>query len=203
MSRRDDDGFTVVEVVLAMAVLAVAFGVFATALRIMTTATSRVSSVGTSATAARQAGDLLGRQASVASAANIPGLGQTGTTWYVEFTTDAVRAGDDPQCTQWRYLPPAAGRTGTLDYRTSSTVTRVVGTWQTVASSLVNDPLTQPPFTLYPPDAGFKVMRLSTDLRVQVPGGPVLQSQGQYTLRNSLDAPVPTTNGVCTWMDRQ
>lgn len=194
--RRDDAGFTVVEVVLAMGVLAVAVAVFATALRVMTTATSRVATAADASTAARRAGDLLGRQLGVASAANTPV--RSGASWYLEFATDAVKAEAEPQCTQWRYQQT----TGLLQFRTWGTVTLTTAGWVPAASSVVNEPSTQPPFTLYPPDAGFKVTRVLVDLRVQPPRGSVLQSQGQYTLRNSLDAPVPTASTVCTQLGR-
>ncbi len=195
-ARGGDAGYSVIEVVLAMSVLAVAIGVFATSLRVMTTATSRVATVADTSTSARRAGDLLGRQLGSASAANTPV--RAGTDWYLEFATDAVRAGAEPQCTQWRYRQS----TGLLQYRTWGTVGLTSTGWLPAASSVVNDPLTQPPFTLYPADAGFKVMRVLVDLRVQPPGGPALQSQGQFTLRNSLDAPVPTASTVCTQLGR-
>lgn len=194
--RRDDCGFTILEVVLAMCILGVAIAVFGTALKIMTSATSRISAAADGSTAARGAGDLLGRQLGVASAANTPV--RVGPSWYLEFATDAVKAGAEPQCTQWRYQQA----TRLVEYRTWGTVTLTTSGWVRAASSVVNDPSTQPPFTLYPPDAGFKVMRVLVDLRVQPPGGPALQSQGQYTLRNSLDAPIPTASTVCTQLGR-
>jgi hypothetical protein len=63
---------------------------------------------------------------------------------------------------------------------------------------MVNDPVTQQPFTLLGRNADFSAMRVSVDLRLSTAVGAVVQTQAQYTMGNSLDAPVPTTSTVCT-----
>jgi type II secretory pathway pseudopilin PulG len=193
---RDQAGATIVELAAAMGVFAIVLVVFVNTLRIMGSTTSRVYASTTATTEGRQALDVLSRQLGFASAANIPV--QVGQNWYLEFESDAVKAGSDPQCTQWRYQPSTA----LLQYRTWSTVTLVASSWVTVARSMVNDPTTQRPFTLLPSDAGFRVMRVTVDLRLRTSVGTSTQSQGQFTLRNSMDAPVPTTSTVCTQLGR-
>jgi hypothetical protein len=194
--RRGEAGSTIVELAAAMGVFAIVLVVFVNTLRIMASTTSRVYASTTAATDGRQALDVLSRQLGFASAANLPV--QVGQNWYLEFESDAVKAGSDPQCTQWRYQPSTA----LLQYRTWSTVTLVASSWLTAARSMVNDSTTQPPFTLLPSDAGFRVMRVAVDLRLKTSVGPIMQSQGQFTLRNSTDAPVPTTSTVCTQLGR-
>ena len=193
---RDDDGFSLVEVVVSMAVLSVLLIVFVQAVRIMTTTTTRVTATGTGVTEARAATDALGRQLSTATATNTPVY--TGGNWYLEFSTDSVKAGDDQQCTQWRYQPSSR----LLQYRTWSTVSLVSGAWVTVADAMANDPVTQPPFAVYPSDAAFTLPRVAVDVRLLTSAGSTVQTQGQYTLRNSADAAPPSPSTVCTQLGR-
>jgi len=194
--RPDDAGFSVIELATAMTVFTVVLLVFLNTVRMMASTTSRIYGSTTVATEGRTALDLLSRQLDFASAANLPV--QVGQNWYLEFESDDVKAGTDPFCTQWRYQPS----TDVLQYRTWSTVTLAASGWNTVARTMVNDPSSQPPFVLLGSDAGFTVMRVTADLRLQSPAGSTVQSQGQFTLRNSLDAPVPTTSTVCTQLGR-
>ena len=194
--RADDAGLGLVEAVVAMAVFSVVLAVFVQAVGLMTSTTARVGRTADAVTDARAATDLLGRQLASASATNTA-VAQNGN-WYLEFATDAVRAGADRQCTQWRYQ--AAARL--LQYRTWSTVTLVPATWTTVSDVVVNDAVTQPPFTVLPSDGSFALPRVVVDLRLQGPAGPVVQAQGLYTLRNALDAPPPGPGTVCTQLVR-
>jgi hypothetical protein len=197
-TRRDDSGISLIEVLAAMGAFAVVLMVFVSAVRVMTSSMTRVSSVTVSATQSRAAADVLGRQLGYASAANLPVYSAMTASWYFEFESDAVRAGADSSCTQWRY------QTGSqlLQYRTWSLVALAPTGWTTVARAVVNDPTTQPPFTLLTSDAGFSVMRVVVNLQLRSAIGVLVQSQGQYTMRNSLDAPVATTSTVCTQLGR-
>lgn len=193
---RDDAGLTLTETLVAMVLTTVALAAFASGLRLMTTTVGRVTSITAGMTSLRQAQDLLGRQLGAASTANTPVL--VGSSWYLEFSTDAVRAGLEPQCTQWRYQQA----TGLLQYRTWGTATLAPTGWLPAGSLVVNDARTQPPFTVYAPDAGFNRTRVLVDLRVRATGGPVVQNQGQYVLRNSTDALPPGADVVCSQLGR-
>jgi prepilin-type N-terminal cleavage/methylation domain-containing protein len=194
--RRDERGLTLIELIAAMAVFALLLLVFGKAIALMTTMTTRVRANTDSATQVRQATDLLSRQLGGAAATNSPV--KVGSVWYLEFETDAVLAGTDPICTQWRYTQA----TGRLEYRTWSTVRLVGSTWFTAARGLVNDAVTQPPFTVYPSDTGFSLPRMAVDLFARTNQGNVLETEGQYTLRNATSAPPPTPSTVCTQLGR-
>jgi type II secretory pathway pseudopilin PulG len=197
-TRRDDAGFTLIEALFAMTAFAVVLAVFVGAVRIMTTSLTRVSAVTAATTQTRAAADVLGRQLGYASAANLPVYSAGTASWYLEFESDAVRAGDDSRCTQWRYQSGSQ----LLQYRSWSVVTLAPTAWTTVSGSVVNDPVTQPPFTLLPSDMGFSVMRVAVNLQLRSAVGVLVQNQGLYTMRNSLEAPVPTTSTVCTQLGR-
>jgi type II secretory pathway pseudopilin PulG len=196
LSRHDDAGFTLVDSLVAMIVLGVLLAAFVRTVSLMTSTTTRVLSTGDAATEGRAASDALGRQLTTATATNTPVL--SGGNWYLEFSTDVVKAGNDQQCTQWRYQP--GGRL--LQYRTWSSVTLAPTPWTTVSRAVVNDVTTQPPFTVYPSDSGFTLPRVAVDLRMATTVGSVVQTQGQYTLRNSTDAPPPSPSTVCTQLGR-
>jgi hypothetical protein len=81
-------------------------------------------------------------------------------------------------------------------------VTLAPTAWPPVADTVVNDPATQPPFTLLPSDSGFSIMRVAVNLQLRSSVGALVQNQGLYTMRNTLEAPVPTTSTVCTQLGR-
>ena len=196
LTRRDSTGFTIIEMSIAMTVLAVVLAVFATTVRLLASSTSRAYALADVTTQGRSAVDALGRQLGFASAVNTPV--QVGQNWYLEFESDDVKSGNDPVCTQWRYQPASR----LLDYRTWSTVTLVPTSWVPIVRSMVNDPATQPPFTVYGSDSGFAIVRVAVDLRLAGTSGVLRQSQAQFALRNSQDAPLPGPSTVCTQLGR-
>jgi prepilin-type N-terminal cleavage/methylation domain-containing protein len=196
--RAGDDGYSLIEVITAMAVLSVLLLVFGRAVMLMTSTTSRVIGNTNSATQVRQATDVLSRQLAVAGATNTPVWDSTSGKWYLEFQTDAVLAGKDSTCTRWRYTPA----TGVVDYQTWSTVALVGSSWFTVARNVVNDPVTQPPFTVYPSDTGFSLPRVGVDLVARTNQANRIETEGQYTLRNAAAAAPPGPSTVCTQVAR-
>src|SRR2546430_2382624 len=125
----DDAGVTLVEVIVAMSAFALVILVFMNAVRIMTSSMSRVSAVTAATTQSRAAADVLSRQLGYASAANLPFWSSGTASWYFEFESDAVLAGADSRCTQWRYQTV----TDLLQYRSWSVVTLAPTSWTTVA----------------------------------------------------------------------
>ena len=188
--------------IVAMVVLSVLLLVFGRVVALMTATTSRVESNTDSATQVRQVTDLLSRQLAVAGATNTPVWDSVRGKWYLEFQTDAVLAGKDTTCTRWRYTPGVGGAGGVLDYQTWSTVSLATSTWFTVARNVVNDPVTQPPFTVYPSDTGFSLPRVAVDLVVRTNQSNRIETEGQYTLRNAASAAPPGPSTVCTQVAR-
>ena len=199
--RADDGGFTLTEFIVAMGVLSVLLTVFMLTVRMMAGTATRVQSVADTSTQGRGALDLFSRQISYASAVNLPvrvvpsdsPAAAEGAAWHLEIFSSAVLNGGTSTCTQWRLLPV----TGRLQLRTLNVVTWTPSAWRTVAQPLVNDPVTQPPFTVAGTDSTYQLVRVGVDLRIRNRTGPVLQSQAQYTIRNSADAPTPAAAAVC------
>lgn len=199
--RADDGGFTLTEFIVAMGVLSVLLTVFILTVRVMASTATRVQSVADTSTQGRQALDRFSRQISYASAVNLPvsvipsdsPASSEGAAWYLELYSAAVLNGGTSTCTQWRLLPV----TGRLQTRTWNVVTWTPSTWTTVAQPVVNDPVTEPPFAVAGTDTTYQLVRVAVDLRIRNRTGPVLQSQSQYTIRNSADAPAPSAAAVC------
>jgi hypothetical protein len=183
-----------------MTVFSVLLLAFGRAVNLMTVTTSRVTANTDSAFQVRQATDLLSRQLSVASDLNSPVW--TNGAWYFEFQTEAVLAGSDTTCTQWRYTPASGSTRGLLEYRTWSTVSLATSSWFPAARNVANDATTQPPFTVYPSDTGFGLPRVAVDVLVRTNQGNLIETEGQYTLRNAGDAAPPGPSTVCTQVGR-
>ena len=198
---RRDGGFTVTEFVVAMGALSVLLVVFLLTVRVMASTAIRVQSVADTSTQGRQALDRFSRQISYASAVNLPvsvvpsdtPASTEGAAWYLELFSEAVLNGGTSTCTQWRLLPVS----DRLQMRTWNVVTWTPSAWTTVAQPVVNDPVTQPPFAVGGTDTTYQLVRVAVDLRIRNRTGPILQSQSQYTIRNSADAPTPSAAAVC------
>jgi len=199
--RPDDGGFSLTEFIVAMGVLSVLLTVFILTVRVMAGSAIRVQSVADTSTQGRQAMDRFSRQISYASAVNLPvsvipsdsPASSEGAAWYLELYSSAVLDGGSSTCTQWRLLPVS----DRLQMRTWNVVTWTPSAWATVAQPVVNDPVTQPPFAVAGIDTTYQLVRVAVDLRILNRTGPVLQSQSQYTIRNSADAPTPSASAVC------
>lgn len=196
-----DGGFTVTEFVVAMGALSVLLAVFLLTVRVMAGAATRVQSVADTSTQGRLAMDRFSRQISYATGVNLPvsvvpsdsPASSEGAAWYLELYSDAVLNGGVSTCTQWRLLPVS----DRLQVRSWDVVTWTPSAWRTVAQPVVNDPVTQPPFSVAGTDTTYQLVRVGVDLRIRNRTGPILQSQGQFTIRNSVDAPPPAASAVC------
>lgn len=199
--RRDDAGFSLTEFIVAMGALSVLLTVFMLTVRVMASTATRVQSVADTSTQGRQAMDRFSRQISYATGVNLPvsavpsdsPASSEGAVWYLELYADAVLNGGTSTCTQWRLLPVS----DRLQVRSWNVVTWTPSAWTTVAQPVVNDPVSQPPFAVAGTDATFRLIRVGVDLRIRNRTGPVLQSQSQFTVRNSGDAPPPAASAVC------
>ncbi|HET9657929.1 MAG TPA: prepilin-type N-terminal cleavage/methylation domain-containing protein [Kineosporiaceae bacterium] len=187
---REDGGYTLVELLVAMSLFAVLIAIYMAGIVQMTRSTNRVRNVTSSTDEGRRAFDRFDRQIRYASAVNRPV--EVGSDWYLEFQTTATGSGTG-LCTQWRLL----ASTDQLQLRTWSDVSSPTATtWTTVASNVVNDPASQQPFTFHPADSTYNRQRVDLLLVVgnSQPGGA--QVQAAFVARNTSTATV--TNSATT-----
>jgi len=179
-----DDGVTILEMVVAMAVVSVLMAVYVSMVLVMSRATATAGSIATATAQLRAVVDSLGRQAGIASAATAPAT--VGTDLYLELRSDAVSAGNAPTCTEWRFRSSARQ----LQVRSWSTLNPVASTWRTVVSDLGNDLATHPPFSVQPVDGLHARPVVTIDLVVSPAHQPTVSLTGAYSLRNYGSAPV-------------
>jgi prepilin-type N-terminal cleavage/methylation domain-containing protein len=186
-----DEGFTLIEMIVAMSIFSVILAIFASAITDWTKDVVRTSRVSDQTSTGRIVFNLLDKQVPSALAVNRPVL--VGADWYVEMETDATTPNT---CTQWRM--------GTvshlLQWRTWPTNTGTVAAtpaWRTVDQYAVlsKDPttgLTIPPFVLDVPDGTYATQRLTVNVSEKRSTGPVTQTRATFAVRNSSSS--TTTN---------
>jgi prepilin-type N-terminal cleavage/methylation domain-containing protein len=194
MLRRRDDGFSLVELSVAMMV----FGIFATAVATMTMSmmqvATRTRSIADASTKARAVLDQISRTLPSASQVNQPT--QVGSDWYVEASFPPAAGAGTSSCAQWRLL----AATDQLQVRTWNTVNPSASAWRTLADHVTNDPSTQRPFTVLAPDSGFSDYRVTIDIYLGTTDGGKAHNRTDFTLRNSGTVTLGTS--VCTEVGR-
>jgi hypothetical protein len=191
-----DAGHTVVEMVVSMAIFSFVMVAFGLTTKVMAGSTGRVVASIDSAEQARLATDAFSRAVPYAAQVNTPT--RVGNDWYVEIRTEAVKAGQDATCTQWRVVQSTA----LLQSRTWSTVTAVAGGWATVARNVVNDPTALPPFQTYGADTSFAAPRVALRLAVKRVQGGTVDTNAVYTLRTPAALQPSGTDVACTEVGR-
>lgn len=174
---------TLVELIVAMGIFTVVIAVFMAGIVVMTKNTARAQAVADAGDEVRRVFQRLDKEVRYASAINRPGTGSSGA-YYVEYLVSAVEAGDQPTCTQWRYVPSS----GTLQRRSWPNATSSVSpsAWSTLASRVRNDLATQKPFQFTPAGS----INASQQLRVFLDVGPAsggtgAQLDSQFVARNT------------------
>jgi prepilin-type N-terminal cleavage/methylation domain-containing protein len=194
---RDDGGFSLVELVAAMAIFTIVIVISLAALRGMVTTTVRTTQVADARVEADRLYNRLDKIVPYASAVNP--AGQAGGDWWVEFRTDVAAGGLAARCWQLR-----------LD--DSDAVARLrswppgdpasVSAWTTVATgAVVRDGV--PPFTMAPADESVARQRLTLALDVALAGAPPYPLDTTFTARNTSGA-TSTNDGtpVCQEVSR-
>lgn len=199
-----DDGFTLVEFIVAMGIFAGLLAIFATAVSSFASTTVRINRTADQSAHARTAFNLLDKQVRAATAINPPGANTANVNWYVEFQQVALLPNT---CTQWVLRTD----THTLAMRTwvsGPTTAQTPTPWRTIATDVVNysTPSTTAtnvaPFTFTAATAGLEKQQLSVNLLFrQSLTGPVTTIGSTYVARNSSSTSVTNPVGsalTCT-----
>jgi hypothetical protein len=197
---RGDGGVSVLELTIAMTLFVTLTAIFLAGVVQMSRATVSTQNTEETALAARKVYTRLDQQVRSASAVNSPVL--VGGSWYLEFRTSAVPAGQSIRCTQWKADPA----NGTLSFRTfPDTATPGNPAWTPVASTLswtAGDPA---PLRLLPATGKFDRQRLVVDLTFRrgttraasLETVLVARNTDRTTPTNILDASGASTAPVC------
>lgn len=181
---REDGGYTLVEMLVAMTLMATLIAIFMAGIVQMTKATVRVENVSDSTDEARRAFSRMDLQLPYASAVNRPV--RVGDDWYLEFRTTPTET-TTGLCAQWRLV----NSSHLLQYRTWSDVANpTVPDWITIASQVRNNPSTQVPFLYYPAGGSWARQRIFLYLYVTngQPGSAWVYAH--YVARNTSTATV-------------
>lgn len=204
--RSPDGGFTLVELIVAIGLIAILFSIFSAGVVVMVHDQDRTRSVADAATQARKVFDTMDKAVRGAAALNQPVL--SGNDWYLEFLTSDVKNSGAPFCTQWR----VDTATQTLQQRTwpNSTGTVTATPWLVLATNVVNKPAaTPPPFTVVVANSVNVRQQLQVNLSITSPTGHgaglvstlVARNTTTATQTNVLAGGVPI-NPVCTQVGR-
>lgn len=178
---RADDGFTLTELMVSMAIFLTVLAIVFSVITDMTSGLRKTQGMADSSAETQRAFLRLEKQVRYADAVNQPV--KVGTNWYLEFRTSA---GDPDTCTQWRLN----GAEDSLQYRTWPSATPPpLLSWTTVARGIVNDPgvIADRPFTLRPADLSIKKQTLQVFLKASSGGNDrgTTESTSRFVARNT------------------
>ena len=196
LSEGADSGYTLVELIVSMSILAFLIAIFMAAITQEYKNTVRTQAVSTSADETLRTMNRLDHTIRYAGAVNRPV--EVGTNWYLEYQTTATLNGAQPVCTQWKFDSTA----DTVAYRTWTVTGGAVTPtpFITTSTHVVNNPATQQPFTFLPADPVYTKQRVVVWLIVQNSRGNGAQIQSTFTALNTSTATVTNpdldSNGV-------
>jgi prepilin-type N-terminal cleavage/methylation domain-containing protein len=150
LDEKRDAGFTIIELIAAMAIFSVFIAVVMGSIFSITRASTKVQVTAQSTTAEISAFERLDREIRYSDAINFPGTGGTGDM-YIEFRTPASsEASGITLCTQWRY--DLSSRS--LQVRFWNDGASAGATWQTLMTNMPNDGGATYPFAMVPATNG-------------------------------------------------
>ena len=154
-----DQGFTVIELMIAMAIFSIFIGIVLSAIVSITKASTKVQVTAQSTSTELAVFERLDHQIRYADSIDWPGVGSPSGDMYIEFRTPAssTATGTSPLCTQWRYDIA----TRSLQSRTWSDVTGATPPtlWETYLTNMPNDGGSTYPFKLTPAATGSSTMQ--------------------------------------------
>ena len=196
---RDEDGFTLVELLVAMLVMTIFMGLVTAAVVQMTQVSLKSQAIGDAESQLNAAFLRLDKEVRYASAINSPG--QNGSDWYVEFQS---KYSGTTTCTQLR-TTAAAGKLQQRTWTVTGGSVTAPG-WTTLASGVANQSgvAAQNPFTFTVAGATAIHQQLKVYLLASSgPGGTATKStstsSATFTALNTGPATVTNTTGqsVC------
>ncbi len=204
-TRDSDGGFTIIELLVSMILMAVISTTFLAAINAIFSGIHKQQGIVNAADGNRRAFLLLDKQVRYASAINTPGTAADGN-YYVEYQwSKSTGSVDDVVCSQWRLNPTK----DLLQYRSwpSGSTPTPTPAWTTVDTGVVNNPSTQPPFWLLGPTAQGATMQYQvldvnfitkSDKGTVTTTGPTLKdgSVVGFTALNTPNAKAPSP-AVC------
>lgn len=204
----DDDGMTLIELLVAMGIFGVLLSIFMAAVVQMTHVTVRVDNTQAGQAELSRAFSRLDHTLRYADSVNYPVKSGSGN-WYLEYRTTASYDGGPATCTQYQLNTTAQ----TFAYRTwTDGDLGTVTPWSVTASRIVNS-TTEPPFTLSPAGGINRNQVVGIDLITQ--RGTATQQQQQLdtsivALNSSIDSPsnqgsgspIASTTPVCNGIGR-
>ena len=167
-------GFTLVELVVAMGLFAVLLAVLMSAIIGMIGNLRKTQGIADASGQARVAFDRLDRQLRYATAVNRPVL--VGQDWYLDFAT--LNTSGQIECRQWR----VEAATELLQQRTWTVAQAAPPSWAGVATGVVNNPASQPPFTFVAADAQNPTQQVTVDLVLTRGANPPGHAETRSTL---------------------
>jgi type II secretory pathway pseudopilin PulG len=157
IGRAADRGTSIVELLVAMGIFAIVLAVIGGATVVMVNDVRESQNLYAASAGAHDAFSRLDKQIRYATAINWPT--RVGSDWYVEFAS--IDGANTPTCHQWRLSG------GDLQQRQWVGVPVSAPSWVTVATSVANDPVTQPPFVFTPAVPSAPVQGLTVDLVIR------------------------------------
>jgi prepilin-type N-terminal cleavage/methylation domain-containing protein len=194
--NRDVAGFTMIELLVSMILLAVVSTTFLAAINAIYGGIHKQQGITNAADGNRKAFALLDKQVRYASGINTPGTASDGN-FYVEYQwSQSTGSLDAVTCSQWRLNPT----TDLLQYRSwaSGTTPNPTPSWTTVDMGVTNTPSTQPPFSLLGATVNGATMQyqvLAINFIAKRDKGN-LTTTGQFTALNTPNSSVPSP-AVC------
>lgn len=192
-SRSSQQGFSLVELVVAMGIFTIFIAIFLTAVVSLARGTTQARVTAESASGALTVFQNIDRQVRYADAINFPGVSPASHYRYIEFRTPASSMSTNlTTCTQWRYLP-SENRIESRRWEDSSGSTPTP--WATKLTFVIDKPGADYPFSLVPATTNTKQQLLLTlDAGVAGTSGSTSIATS-FVARNSSDDSVSNVAG--------
>lgn len=178
-----DSGFSLVELMVAMAIFTVFLTIVISSVVAITRASSKVQTTARTTSAELVVFQRLDREVRYSDSVNFPGVGSATGDVYVEFRIPASSTVNNVTlCTQWRYDPTA----GVIQSRTwPDTATPTFSNWDTEMTNVYNDGGSTYPFQLTPAtgSSGKQLLTLTLDAGNTAVKGTAIKSV--FIARNS------------------